>query len=297
MYIPVPNRFVSEDEKLICGDELYLFYFLSMHELRFFSGKIVVSVSALAKEVVLKKSVWQNKEYINSLLCLLRDKKIVEFEDVVSNRKDKNSYDVPCVIYSCVADFMSQGYEKIDFSLFRMVDKLPIKYRGSGFYVLCYIQKNKSSRGISVVEWAQCLGCSERTVRSLLSLMEQSGLIVKNSGGYFLSESGIRQEKNKYLLNREGLRSTVFGELTEEEIKDYIDDSVWGKRDESGRLERIDQESYFVFRLCKDLGLEDVFVRKCERVIAKIKDMGNYDGLFEEFEEGYVKEKKDLGIY
>jgi len=197
MHINIPNSFISDDENKLTGDELYLYYFLCLNELRWFPRKIIISIDTISNKLKLMKNDNQNKERIEMLIKSLRNKGAISFDDIKTTSKGKFKSHQPIDISLHGENEYKNGYEKINYSLFKRMNEFPESKRGNYFLVCCYILKVK--REIPYIEWASILECSEKQARNIIGEAVESGLIEKRSGRYYVNDNNqIRQEVNGY---------------------------------------------------------------------------------------------------
>jgi hypothetical protein len=321
MYIQIPNVLTVDGKEKLSGEELYLYYYLCLHECRWFNNKIVMSIDTLSHQFSVMKNENQNKDRLESILRSLREKCVIIFDDIELSIKKKFKFNIPMTIYKQPDtyylgrdDHYMNGYEKIDIKLFDRINHVPAIHRGNYFLVCCYIQKVK--REVSYLEWSNVLGYDEKQVRNIIYNMDRLGLIHRNSGRYYMDGGSTKQEINNYIvvddvdlgtLNKNSkkygdndiIQTVYYSDITIGTLLQKATDSNWGMIDDSpgsNGHKRLDYDDYELYRLCLDYGVNKKFVIRCRNTLNSIKKYDSYDGCFEIWEDKYLKDKIELEL-
>ena len=269
------NKNDSSEKKIINKkiDELLLYYVLNRMIIGM-SNIVMCNVGLLSDLVCLDKK--NNIEKIHDALCGLQKKGFIEMRFISSNQK--KDYHRPLEIVFLKNNPVT--YTNLNHWMFEMADD------AKEFFVFAYIEKWKNSNHkISLSEWASQMGYTVNGVELLLRRMEEKKKIKIVSGKYSVDE-GNRQGVNTYVVSEE-IVDTAIGEIPISELIEFCKNSHWGKKNEYGVYEELRYYDYELYRSCKELGINQPFVVKCERIMRKM----NKD-IFEEWERRYEQENK-----
>ena len=170
------------------------------------------------------------------------------------------------------------------------------------------VQGRGSGRWISESEFGYLLGVSKKTFRSYANDMIQMGQLYKLSGE---RNGSVEQDKNIYRTipfenakdkkvkvkdkqyPKDYIINTVVAEDYWWEIRDQFLASSWGKKID-GEWAEVDQYDYELYRVCEDFEISMEKVIRCRDVIDKKKLSVRYDGRFEQYEDEYLRQKREL---
>lgn len=186
-YTRVANHYFE-----LSPEELYLYNYICMYQLRWFQNRVVTSVNVICEDIKLMKNENQNKNRIKVVLLSLHNKKVVTLDDIEIKNNGK-------IVINIVEADLSHGFECIPFTVLDMVSRSKPNDRANEFMVLCYILKVKKQ--VSFVEWANVLQVDESTAKAIIKDMTEKELIYKKSGRPYVKDNSVRQEMNSYSVN------------------------------------------------------------------------------------------------
>jgi hypothetical protein len=209
-------------------------------------------------------------------------------------------------------EFKKDGYEFISKDMW--ISILDYRY----LQVVFIIMKHKGVYEIAKEKWSSILGYgSKNTGSELVDKMERDGFIYRVVGSKFPDENGqVKQRASKWYLGSnnddivvvdsekvknsgkersddEIIETLSYGDVTVGEFKETINESNWGKK-ENGIDNELDYGDYEIYRICKDENINAAFNKRCANVIGKKKKSEVYDGVFEKWEEQYLREKSEM---
>lgn len=328
-YIIIYNSSFEFDDKKLCPDELFVYAYLYRNRI-YKDRIVVSNIDLIdqcLEYVFVKGNSTTNKRYIKNVLISLRTKGYIFFDDVnswannsalrISMRTEKGT------------GYSSLNYDKFDvmedpikFYMYCYVDCFGDKGRDvSDTLWTSLVEYFTFDDKLKMHNYSAAKQYSKNKVREKLKELDEERLVYKFSGEYYYSQvQGKKiQDSNRYYtrpdketldlyerynawkgkdgkpqLKDDDIIDTVLAQgIPVKEVKEDIVNTNWGKKEEyfgQNRYMDIDYWSYQVYRICKDYGIDQGFVSKCERTIEKKKEYG--DTKFDEYERQYIIDKE-----
>lgn len=304
MKIRLYNKFVSDDKNFkLSSIELY-FYALLQTKYLSFMGYCETNIEIIAADQIVFKDTNERRKIgkVRDVIQELINRELLYVEGNINNRHER--------LIIRFRDIIRDGYELISHDQWmRILNVGDYRY----LHVIFIIMKNRGVYELAKEKWSSVLGYgSKNTGSELVEKMENEGFIYKISGSRYLDENGqVRQgaskwylderskevqieldkeSKMKVRLDHEIIETVSYGELTVAEIKEVILDSNWGKK-EYGLDCDLEYDDYEIFRISQDENVDAAFNKRCKNVINKIRKLEKYAGIFESWEEKYLREK------
>jgi hypothetical protein len=206
-YFFVYNAFTNfNNEYKLNPEELYVYSYLST--LRTRRDKVYTTFDMLSDLIKLNVKKSQNMKKIKDLLQSLRDKKVIEYNDVEKNNE-------MLVISFC--DNIEGGFEKIYCDEF---DSFTDVY---DYYVYVCVKRQKSKKvEFTISQWEALLEVSRKTVIKKLEAAVEKKIVLKREGQYTSREvrSGQRgQETNIYYLPEANVGAVETQKTKKDDVK------------------------------------------------------------------------------
>lgn len=188
MYIKIYNVFTQfNHEQKLNVNELYLYSQLAT--LQTHENKVYTNIDLLSQLIMFNSKKSQNIKKIKELLQSLKQKQIIQFNDI------KNNNELMIIFFSKIEG----GYEPITYEKFRSFSDV------YDYYIyICVARTKEKMVEFSLSQWATLLELSRPQTISKLKRVIDKGIICKREGKYTDEEVADRkqkkQEKNIYYL-------------------------------------------------------------------------------------------------
>lgn len=187
MYIKIYNVFTQfNHEQKLNVNELY--FYSQLATLQTHENKVYTNIDLLSQLTIFNSKKSQNIKKIKELLQSLKQKQVIQFDDIENNTK-------LMIISFCKIE---GGFEQIDYEIFRSFSDVYEYY----IYV-CVARTKEKMVEFSLTQWETLLKLSRPQTISKLKRVIDKGIICKREGKYTDEEvrkNQKKQEKNIYYL-------------------------------------------------------------------------------------------------
>lgn len=312
--IKIPNHAFTDNDKKLVPDELLLFMILFKY--RNLDNEILTSINILNQMVKLKKgNDRENRPYIQRVLLSLQDKGYIN-----SNLNEETKSDE--IIVGTVTN-IDKGYCGVGSNVFdSLFSENELSKSKLKLFVYSYIHCfGETGRKVSYEKLSSLLGYFNGRKHASITTVQE--VIDEMDGQYIYRFSGERQgddpkqDANTYFTvlsdeqklnyqkhitnkldskdkrrNEEMIFTCWHADITIGEFKQVIKETNWGKRDDYFLLQDLKYYDYYIYRRCKDEGIDNKFARRCEKAIETIKDRNSDKYDFDLWEQEYLNDRK-----